>query len=277
MGDSPFSLEGLWKEKYFDFFLSFSLIHDSLSVLSESTTYPTVHQAGHTNRARGKPLPGRCSRTKLCLHRQLLTSCWKSGKCKKLLWNEYCQALKRIRVFLCLAALEAREMFSVRLKQHWGTWAVSPRKKGHAETFGQQQTEVQLQKSPNAVTFGICSHSCKQWPEPPLLHLHWQTQRQKRRLKPHFFLGSTKGTVKAPGLMGVFYDRWNIISVTVTWHFEPFCGKRFPSEMLLLFIIFHLVWGAVYTHVISLKRNRHPWLTVWAEKRSLTWWHLWNH
>lgn len=46
---------------------------------------------------------------------------------------------------------------------------------------------------------------------------------------------------------GFFYNEWDIIFVTITWHFKPFCGRQFPSEMLLLVIIFHLVWGAVYT------------------------------
>lgn len=105
-------------------------MRDSLTVLSESTEYPLCKkQAIQTEYMITHCLEGIQGPSCACIN-----SSWSAtvnlANAKKPLWNEACQALKRIPAFLCLAALNTREMFPVRPKQHWGTWAVLPRVAG---------------------------------------------------------------------------------------------------------------------------------------------------
>lgn len=260
-----------WRDKYFDFclflqfrtawVLSVNLPQSSLCTKQDIQTGCMVTPC--LERAQGQS----CA---------FIASSWKCGKHQKLLWNEYCQALKGVRAFLCLAALEVSDVFSG-AEAALGHWSCLSQGSRGRRVMLRPLASSRLRSS-SEISKCHHSHSCRQWPEAPLLHCTgtqggkaegWcPTSSQDQQIKK---------PVKAPGLMGDCYDGWNIIFVSATWHFEPFCGKHFPSKMLLLLNTFHLVWGAVYTQVISLKRNRHPWLTVWAGKRSLTWWHLWNH
>lgn len=162
-------------------FLSLSLMRDSLTVLSESTEYPLCKkQAIQTKYMITHCLEGIQGPSCACIN-----SSWSAtvnlANAKKPLWNEACQALKRIPAFLCLAALNIREMFPVRPKQHLGTWAVLPRVAGEEEPCSDlvpaadrtgkggtvQVSEVPLQKSPPRRH----SHSWEWWPEPLPLHV----------------------------------------------------------------------------------------------------------
>lgn len=158
---------------------------DSLIVLSKSTEYPLCKkQAIQTEYMLTHCLEGIQGPSRACIS--------SSPSATLNLAN----AKSRYETRLVKPGKEDERSFALLLwtpeKHSSSTWALGllswglQKKKGHAATFGQlwivsleRVATVRLSEVPLHKSLPCChSHSCKWWPEPPLLYLHWYTRRE---------------------------------------------------------------------------------------------------